>query len=340
MSAREQQPRDAVVMRRRELLWLLGGAAVWTGTARAEDGRRRIGVLMSVAEADPEAPLRRVRFFEGLAAAGFEEPDLEVIWRWVQTDPSWMDTAARELASMGVDVLVGSATPQTAALLEQTSDKPVVFGLVADPVDSGFADSLAHPGHNATGFINFEASLAGKWVDLMREAVPGVSVLTMMFNPRTAVHEGEYFYGPFEEAAVQAGLQVGKAPVDTEASIGPAVAAIAEQPRAALVVAPDVFVSVHRAEIIAATARHRVPALYAYRYNVVDGGLMSYGIDTPDVFRLMGGYVGRVLQGADPAELPVQAPTKFQLVINQRTAEALGLSLPPTLLARADEVIE
>lgn len=325
---------------RRDVLTLLGAAAACPFAARAANGRARIGVLMSVAETDPEAPLRVARFHEGLAEGGLGEADVEVTWRWVEADPSWMADSARALVEMAPDVLVGSATPQTAALLALTSEIPLVFGLVADPVGSGFAESLARPGHNATGFINFEASLAGKWVDLMREAVPGVTHLTMMFNPGTAVHGGDYFYAPFAGAAAAAGLGVATAPVASAEDIEAAIAGVAAEPGGALVVAPDVFVSVNRDAIIAAAARHRVPAIYAYRYNAADGGLMSYGIDTPDVFRLIGGYVARILAGADPAELPVQAPVKFQFVVNLATASALGLALPSGLLARATEVIE
>lgn len=321
-------------------LAILGAVLGLSLEAPAAERAARIGVLMSVAETDPEAPLRVEKFYEGLFAGGVTEADVEVTWRWVEEDPDSIGKRARELVEMAPDVLVGSATPQTAALLAITSDIPVVFGLVADPVGSGFADSLAHPGHNATGFINFEASLAGKWVDLVREAVPGVTHVTMMFNPETAVHAGAYFYDPFAQAAAARGLRAATAPVASAEEMDATLAAIAAQPRGALVVAPDVFVSVNRRTIIAAAKRHRVPVVYAYRYNAADGGLISYGIDTPDVFRLIGGYVARILAGADPADLPVQAPAKFQLVINLRTAAALGLALPPGLLARATEVIE
>ncbi len=233
---------------RRRFLALLTGGVFCVAPALAAQSTARIGVLMSVSETDPEAPLRVAKFFEGLAEQGVAASDVEVTWRWVESTPGWMEARARELVELEPDILVGSATPQTAALLALTSEIPLVFGLSADPVGSGFADSLAHPGHNATGFINFEASLAGKWVDLIGQAVPNLTDLTIMFNPATAVHGGTYFYEPFEAAAVAAGLKIWQAPVASAEDIDSAIAKIADQDRGALVVAPDAYVAVKTAD--------------------------------------------------------------------------------------------
>jgi len=330
-------------MRRREVIAVLGVAAIGTpfaGRAEPTGGLRRIGALMSVAESELEAPRRVKLFMQGLQDEGWRETNIHVEWRWFESGLGWAGPVADELVAMQPEVLVVSSTALTAEILRRTTSIPVVFALVADPVASGFVESLARPARNATGFLNFEASLAAKWVQLLKELVPDLAHVAMIFNPNAAALSGAYFYPPFEAAAESFGIRPSRAPLNSPEEIEVAAATVASMPGGGLVVAPDVFTSANRRPIIAAAARLRLPAIYPFRYQAADGGLMSYGIDTPDVFRLVGSYVGRILMGALPADLPVQAPTNFQLVINLTTARTLGLKIPPTLLARADEVIE
>ena len=330
-------------MRRRELIAALSAAAItapFPSRSNPTGGFRLIGALMSLPETELEAPRRVKMFMTGLEEEGWRDANVRIEWRWIGSDPDWAATAASELVEMQPQVLVASSTALTDEVLRRTRTIPVVFALVADPVASGFVASLARPGGNATGFLNFEASLAAKWVQLLKEVALDITHASMMFNPHTAAQGGAYFYPPFEAAARSLGITPGKALVKSPEEIDAAVAGVMAQPRGGLVVAPDVFTSVHRRLIIASAARHRVPAIYAFRYNAIDGGLMAYGIDTSDSFRFVGNYVGRILNGARAADLPVQAPTKIEFVINSRTAKALGLTIPPTLLARADEVIE
>ena len=248
--------------------------------------------------------------------------------------------APAELVASAPDVIVTNPTSSIAALKEATRTIPVVFALLADPVSSGFVGSWARPGGNITGFTSFEASMAGKWLEALKQMAPRVTQVALVFNPETAASGGTIFIGPTQEAAAPFSLTVMPAPVRSAAEIAALGDRLPADGTVGLLILPDIFTTNHRGEIIALAARRRLPALYPFRFFATSGGLMSYGIDTLDVFRRAASYVDRVLKGAHVGELPVQGPTKFELAINLKTAEALGLSVPASLLALADEVIE
>jgi putative tryptophan/tyrosine transport system substrate-binding protein len=238
-------------------------------------------------------------------------------------------------------LIVGQTTPVVAALQRETMTIPIVFTIVSDPVGSGFVASLPRPGSNITGFVNIESSLSGKWIELLKEIVPHATRAVFMFNPETAPYF-DYFLQPFEAAARTYAVEPIAAPVRTAADIEGVVASIGDRPDTGLIVMPDVFTVTRsiRDQIISLAAHNHVPTIYPYRYMVAAGGLISYGIDTSDLYRRAADYVDRILKGAKPADLPVQLPTLFELAVNRKTAKALGLEVPPSLLARADEVIE
>jgi putative ABC transport system substrate-binding protein len=238
------------------------------------------------------------------------------------------------------DVLVGNSTPATAALLLETRTIPIVFVGVSDPVGSRFVISIARPGGATTGFTNFEPSLIGKWFEILKEVAPGIARAAVVFNPKTARGGGSFFLDPFEPVARSLAVEPIAARVNDAGEIESAVAAMAREPGGSLIVMPDAFTTVHRQLIILLAARYALPAIYPYRYQAVEGGLLSYGVDTVDLMRRAAPYVDRILKGEKPADLPVQAPIKFDLVINLRAAKVLGITVPPTLLATADEVIE
>ena len=327
-------------MRRRDTLLGIGamGLCLPSGLHAEKAGPRRVGALMPIAESDPDASRRVVAFLKALHEEGWREGDLKIEWRWVASRSA--GPVVEELVALSPDVLVASSTALTREVLQRTRSIPTVFVLVADPVASGFAESLARPGANATGFLNFEASVASKWVQLLKEAIPDLAHVTLLFSPQAAAQGGGYFYPAFETAAAAIGITSSSAGVERQADLQPAIAAAAHQPRGGLVVAPDAFTAANRRAIIEAVNGLGLPAIYSFRQQAVEGGLIAYGIDTPEVFRLAATYVSRLLRGAQPTDLPIQAPTKLELVINLKTAKILGLTIPPTLLARADEVIE
>jgi len=238
------------------------------------------------------------------------------------------------------DVLVGNSTHAAAALLRETRSIPIVFVGVSDPVGSHFVASIPQPGGSITGFTNFEPSLIGKWLQILKEVAPRVTRAAVMFNPKTAPDEGAFFLNPFEPIARPLAVEPIVSRVTDTNDIESAVTALAHKPGGSLIIMPDAFNTVHRQLIILLAARHSLPAIYPYRYQAVEGGLLSYGVDTVDLMRRAAPYVDRILRGEKPADLPVQAPVKFELVINLRAARVIGLTVPPTLLARADEVIE
>jgi putative ABC transport system substrate-binding protein len=334
-------------MRRRKFLALFGGTAVASalfrppaGWAQQRDRVRRIGVLMGVAENDPDAPTRVNAFQQGLQEAGWTVGgNLWVDYRWAAGDRERMRVLAAELVALKPDVIVANTTPVTIALQQATSSIPIVFAQVVDPLGRGFADNLARPGGNITGFLNFEFSMGGKWVETLKQIAPRVVRVGVLFNPQTAPF-GDSFVRVIEAAAIPLKLQVVASRVQNEAEFTPAIAAIAAHPDSGLIVLPDIFTTSHRETIVALAASHRLPAVYPFRYFALSGGLVSDGVDGADLFRRTAGYVDRILNGAKPGDLPVQGPNKFELVINFKTAKALGLEMPPTLLARADEVIE
>jgi putative ABC transport system substrate-binding protein len=329
-------------VRRREFITLLGGAAVaWPLAARAQQPEmRRIGVLMSLAESDPEAQARVAAFRNGLQTLGWTEGrNVRIDIRWAASDATLMQRFAKELIALQPNLILSHNTPTTASLLQQTRTIPIVFVVVSDPVGSGFVASFPQPGGNVTGFTNIEPTMAGKWLELLKEIAPSVARVALLFNPATAPY-AEYYLGPFKAAAASLALEMIAAPVRDTSELESAIAAQARAPNGGLVVMTDSFLVAHRAEITSLAARYHLPAVYPFRFFVELGGLLSYGNDLFDSFRRAATYADRILKGATPNALPVQAPVKFNLVINLRTAKALGLTIPESFLLRADEVIE
>jgi ABC-type uncharacterized transport system substrate-binding protein len=328
---------------KREFITLAGSAAVaWPLAAQAQSDRvRRIGVLMGYPESDSEAQTKIAAFRDGLQKLGWAEGrNTRIETRWATpVDAESMERFAKELVALQPDLILSSTTPTTAALLQQTRTIPIVFATVADPVGSGFVASFSRPGGNITGFVVFEASLAGKWLELLKEITPRVNRIAFLFNPATATY-AEFYLNPFKVAAASFAVEAIAAPVRDRSEIESVVSAQAREPNGGLIVMPDSFTDLHGAEITSLAARYRLPAVYPRRIFTEVGGLLSYGIDQLDNFRLAATYADRILKGEKPAELPVQAPTKYELVINLKTAKALGLDVPSFLQQRADEVIE
>jgi putative tryptophan/tyrosine transport system substrate-binding protein len=328
-------------MRRRDFISLLGSAAVaWPLAARAQQPRR-IGVLMAFAENDPEAKTYLSAFTLGLAELGWTDgSNLRMDVRWGAGNVDRMRTLAKELVDLQPEIIFANATPVTAALQRETRTIPIVFASVSDPIGEGFVASLSRPGGNTTGFISQEATVAGKWLELLTEIAPSVTRVAAIFNPDAAPGGGLYVMPAFEAAARTFKVALIAGPIRSNAEIETVITSLGRELGGGLVVPPDNFVESNRAHIIFLAARSKVPAVYPDSVWTRDGGLLSYGPDRVDLFRRSAGYVDRILRGAKPAELPVQLPTKFVMAINAKTAKALGLTIPLTLLARADEVIE
>jgi putative ABC transport system substrate-binding protein len=330
-------------MRRRELIALIGGAAAWPLAARAQqpDRMRRIGVLMGFAESDREGQAFVAAFREGLEKLGWAESrNIRIDYRWTALDAELIQRFAKELVALQPDLILTQSTPVTAELLRQTRSIPIVFALVADPIGSGFVASFPQPGGNVTGFVTMEPTMAGKWLELLKEIAPRVARVTMLFNPVTAPY-AEYWLNPFKAAAASVAVQAIVAAVHDTSELESVVTAQGHEPNGGLIVMPDTFTTGHRSEITSLAARYRLPAVYPYRVFAEFGGLLSYGDDLTDNFRRAASYVDRILKGEEkPAELPVQAPTKFELTINLKTARALGIAVPPSMIARADQVID
>jgi putative ABC transport system substrate-binding protein len=327
-------------IRRRQFITLLG-AAVWPLAARAQQpgGMRRIGVLMGFPESDSEAQVDIAAFRDGLQKLGWTEGrNVMIDTRWA-TGPESMQQFARELVAIQPDLILSNITPTTAALLQQTRTIPIIFAIAGDPVGSGFVASFPRPGGNITGFIVTEPTMAGKWMELLKEIAPRVARVAMLFSPASATY-AEYWLNPFKAAAVSFAVQAIAAPVRDMSELESIVAAQAREPNSGLMVMPDSFTDAHRVEITSLAARYRLPAVYPFRFFAQLGGLLSYGNDLTDNFRRAAIYADRILKGAKPSELPVQAPVKYELVINLKTAAALGLDVPLHLQQRADEVIE
>jgi putative ABC transport system substrate-binding protein len=329
-------------MKRRQFITLLGGAAAsWPLAANAQQGRvRRIGVLVSADEIDPMWKPRLAAFTHALEDLGWiDGRNVRVDVRWAGDDDNRLRALAQELVGLQPDIILTSATPPTAALQRETRTIPIVFVIVTDPVASGLVARLDRPSGNITGFAAYEASLAGKWLELLSEIAPGLKRAAIMFNPDTAPYTSAYM--PSIEAAARS-LKVVPiiAPVHSDGEIETAITALGREPGGGLVVLPDLFMSVHTAPIVLAAARNNVPAVYSASNIARVGGLLSYGVDGVDIWRRAATYVDRILQGAKPAELPIQFPTKFEMVVNLKTAKALGLVVPPSILLSADEVIE
>jgi putative ABC transport system substrate-binding protein len=330
-------------MQRREFIKSIGGAAIaWPLAARAQqaDRMRLIGVLMAYAESDPEGQAWVAAFREGLQKLGWAEGrNIRIATRFATPDVEAMQRFAKELVTLQPDLILSQSTPTTAALLQQTRTIPIIFANIADPIGSGFVASFPRPGGNVTGFVLFEPTMAGKWLELLREIAPRVNRLAILFNPATATYF-EYYMNPLKAAAASFGVEGIAAPVHDRSDLEAVFAAQAREPNGGLILMPDSFLNAHAVEITSLSARYRYPAVYPYRLFTKVGGLLSYGNDVFDNYRRAASYVDRILKGEKPADLPVQAPTRFELVINLKTAKALGLEIPPSLLARADEVIE
>jgi putative ABC transport system substrate-binding protein len=327
---------------RGDFIRLAGGAmAAWPLAARAQqpDRMRRIGVLMGIGENDPEAKPRAEALQKGFQELGWTEGrNIHLDYRWTAGDLELTQRFAKEIVDLKPEVIVVHSTPAVAALRKLAPTTPMVFVLIADPIGSGFVKSLAHPGGILTGFMNVDAPMAGKWLELILEVAPKVKRVALVFNPRTSPYHS--YLREFEVSAPKAGVEAVPTPVIDAAELERAITALGQQPDTALFVVPDVFVQVHRALIIKLAEQYRLPAIYPYRFFPTSGGLMSYGIDTVIVFRQAASYVDRILKGTPPADLPVQAPAIFHLVINLKAAKAIGLTIPEAFLLRADEVIE
>ena len=328
-------------MRRREFFMFLGYAtAICPLAARAQQPQRvrRVGVLVGLPENDPEMKERIAGLRQGLAKLGWTEgSNLQIDYRFAPAGAR-AHLLARELVALQPDVILTQSTPATAAMQPETSTIPIVFAGVADPIGSGFVASLSRPGGNLTGLLQYEEGITGKWLAMLKEIAPNLTRAALVANPRTAAFD--YFVQSAKAVAPSLAIDLVPTPFDSAADIERAIETFAREPRGGLVLPPDTSTVVHRDLIITLAARHRLPAVYALRVFVAAGGLMCYGIDFADLYRQSASYVDRILRGAKPADLPVQAPTKFETVVNRKTAKALGLIVPPGLLLAADEVIE
>jgi ABC-type uncharacterized transport system substrate-binding protein len=329
-------------MRRRKFLTLLVGAvATWPQFERAQsEPLRRIGLLMAYRENDAEAQKYVSAFWDTLKKFGWTESvNFSTTMHWAGPELASIEQAAKELVKWRPDVILSSSTPTTAALLRETRTVPVVFAIVSDPIGSGFVNTFAKPGGNATGFTNLDASMGGKWLELLKEIVPDVHEVSFLFNPATATY-ANFYMSSFIGAGASLGIVAREAPVANDQDIEAVIASQAKIAHSGIVVMTDSFTSSHRDVIVQSAAQHRVPVVYPYRFFAQDGGLLAYGNNRVEPFRGAAGYVNRILRGERPSDLPVQAPTQFELVINLKAAKALGLTIPPQLVARADELIE
>jgi len=330
-------------MRRRDFIKIIAGStAVWPLTVRAQQTDRipRVGVLLGIGGNDPEAKTRVKAFQQGLRDLGwFESQNIRIDYRFAASNPDLINKYVAELVTLAPDVIVGNSTPVLAALRQKTSSIPIVFAVVNDPVGQGFISSLAHPGANITGFTFIDFPMVGKWLAMLKVVVPNLSRAMLMFNPATSRYY-DVFLRSFETMPSSINAAVSAMLVRDTAEMAGAIAKLGGEPNSGLIAASDSFVVDNLNEIAQLTLEHLVPAMSVYRQFVVDGGLMSYGPDTADIFRRAADYVDRILRGAKPADLPAQSPMKFELAINLKTATALGLTAPQSLLATADEVIE
>ena len=332
-------------MQRRQFIMLIAGAAVTrplAAHAQQPERTRLIGVLMSVEENDPEGKTELSRFTQGLAESGWTDGrNLRMEVRWGGGDVNRTRTFAKELVALQPDVILAQGTPGTAALQRETRTIPVVFVIVADPVGPGFVAGLSRPGGNITGFINSEAVMGAKMLELLREIAPGLERVAMIFNPDTAPGRGTYYLRDFEAAARSSNLKSIAAEARSDADIETVVTSLGEGPRGGLVVTPDYFMLNHTEQIVSHAARNNVPTIYPWKSVVVkQDGLLSYGPDLVDIVRRSVPYVDKILRGAKPADLPVQVPVKFEMAVNVKTAKVLGLTVPPSILLRADEAVE
>jgi len=328
-------------VRRRAFITLVGGAAAWPLAARAQprERMRRIGVLMSLAADDPEGQARLTAFVQGLQELGWTDGrNVQIDYRWPAGDAERIRRYAAELAALAPDIILAGGGAVVPSLLQATRAIPIVFTQTPDPVGAGFVESLARPGGNVTGFMLYEYGIGAKWLELLKEIAPHVTRAAVIRDAAIASGIGQW--GAIQTAAPSFGVELRPVDVRDASEIERAIAAFARSPNGGLIVAASTLAVVHRDLIVTLAARHKLPAVYPSRFFVRSGGLIFYGPDSVEPHRRAAGYVDRILKGEKPADLPVQAPTKYELAINLKTAKALGLDVPPTLLARADEVIE
>src|SRR5215213_4003758 len=326
-------------MKRREFVSLLGGAVAWPLGARAQERVRRIGVLMSLTEGDPETKRRIGAFLEGLRQLGWADGgNAQINYRWGGGNPNDIRRYAAELAALAPDVILATGSVTVGPLLEVTRTVPIVFVQVPDPVAAGFVESLARPGGNATGFVNFEYGMGAKWLELLKQIAPTVTRVGVLRDPALAVGAGQY--GAIQSVAPSLAMEASPINLRDAGEIDRGIANFARVPNGGLILTGGALGIVHRDLIVTLAARHNLPAVYIDRYFAEGGGLISYGPDSIDAYRRTAAYVDRILKGDKPASLPVQLPVKYDLVINLKTAKALGVTVPPSLVARADEVIE
>lgn len=326
-------------MRRREFIAGLGSAAAWPAVGRAQQAARRVGVLMYRNENDPDMKARLSGLTRALAELGWVDGrNLSLDVRWAATNIERARTFAKELVDLRPDVIVTASTPMTAVIKRQTQTIPTVFVGISDPVGVGFVSSLSRPAGNLTGFINVEASMGGKWLELLKEIAPGTTRVAILFSPDIAT--GSYYMPSFEAAARSFKLLSIKAPVRSDAEIEATIASFGREPGGGLILPPDGFTNTHRAQIAMLAVQKNLPSVSADAVLAREGGLLAYGPEPVDIWRRSASYVDRILRGAKPSELPVQLPVKFEMTLNLKTGKALGLTVPQSILLRADEVIE
>jgi putative tryptophan/tyrosine transport system substrate-binding protein len=330
-------------MRRREFIILVGGAAALPIAVRAqqEERRRRIGVLIGLGASDPEGQKWADALLKSLNALGWKQGEnIQIDLRWGGSDTTRIETAAKELVTSNPELIAVSTTPAVAAILATKTGIPVVFSAVSDPIGPGFVTNLARPGGNVTGFMNVEGSIGGKWVELLKEVAPQLSHAAVLYSSTTAKSQLAYYQGPIETAGKSNGVTTQLAPWDDIKSLERAIVAFGQRPDTGLIIVPTPHTNAERELIISLSRRYRMPAVYPFTFWVSEGGLISYGVDLLDLHRRAAGYVDRILKGGRPGDLPVQLPTKFETAVNLKTATAIGLTVPPRLISRADEVIE
>ena len=329
-------------MRRRDFFKVIAGSAVgWPHAARAQrpDAMRKIGMIMGFPESDPQARPRVNAFLAALQELGWNDGgNIKMEYRWAAGEADRIRAAAADLVAQAPDIIVANGSEVTSALKSYTRAIPIIFVQVSDPVGLGVVESLARPGGNVTGLTHFEYSLSEKWLQLLKEIAPSVSWVVVLLNSSNPAANGHY--RAIEAVARPLGVQTKLADVKDAAEIEDAISSLTSEPNGGLIILPDNVTLIHRERIVAAAARHRLPAMYPYRYFVAVGGLVCYGVDVTDLFKRAATYVDRVFKGTKPADLPVQGPIKFDWVINLKTAKALGLTIAPTVLARADEIID
>jgi putative tryptophan/tyrosine transport system substrate-binding protein len=330
-------------MRRREFIALLGGAATaWPLAARAQraGGMHEVGVLMPGRESDPDSQARITAFRQGLADLGWRDgQNVHIEYRWADRKIELIRQYAEELIALAPDLILANSTPVTEAFKKMASSIPIVFAATNDPVGQGFVKNLSHPGGNMTGFTFTNPEMIGKWVGLLKDVAPGITRVALLFNPSTAPFYPNFLH-EIETTRQPAAAELVLAPVATPAEMETAINALAQRPGSSLIIGPDVFNIVHIKQIAQLTGKNRLLAISGYRQFAVEGGLMAYGPDTTHIFRRSAAYVDRILKGANPADLPVQEPIKFEFIVNLKTAQSFGLTMPSGVLSMADEVIE